>query len=231
MSFLPPGQPEERSPMIQLRNSTYQPEPLLRPCCTEDRNISIVEFLGIGPEGRRVNFERIFDFTWTIQSILEPLRYKARTGPDQIFEISYTWKHGQLQGDLNRGSLRRTRSRLVPSGRRLRSLLPPSLRPSPPTPTSDVPRGYDRLSSSPFSPVNPFDLIRTAYALKLKFRQGTTCPRYGRRDSSTSSDGRGWTASSVVQAAISPPNNGQDTPKQTLPSSGQGRSTVGILLA
>lgn len=130
-----------------------------------------------------------------------------------------------------RGSLRRTRSRLVPSGRRLRSLLPPSLRPSPPTPTSDVPRGYDRLSSSPFGSLNPFDLIRTAYALKLKFRQGTTCPRYGRRDSSTSSDGRGWTASSVVQAAISPPNNGQDTPKQTLPSSGQGRSTVGILLA
>ncbi|KAL7414158.1 hypothetical protein BDY24DRAFT_30024 [Mrakia frigida] len=39
--------------------------------------------------------------TWTIQSILELLRYKARTGPDQIFEISYTWKHGQLQGELN----------------------------------------------------------------------------------------------------------------------------------
>ena len=55
--------------MAKLRSSKYRPEPLLRPRCVEDRNISIVVFEGFGPEGREVAFERIFDCEYGVLSV------------------------------------------------------------------------------------------------------------------------------------------------------------------
>jgi len=43
--------------------------------------------------------------TWTYQSLLELVRRKAKTGSDQIVEISYVWKQGNLRRELENGEL------------------------------------------------------------------------------------------------------------------------------